>query len=256
MQSGGEPMVATSRMSSFSGTNPERGAFFGHPQQKEALMKRILLTTACALVGFTGAALAQTSTSSPAATPPATTGTPGSQSGTTGTQSGATGTQSGTTGTQSGTTGTQSDTTGTQSGTGMQSSRPGIQRLDGASAVMTLYTANPADVRASKLMGTNVYNLKDENIGEVSDLVIDNGKTITAVVVSVGGFLGIGERNVAISPASVVLNEQRDGSFRLVVNTTKDDLKNAAPFNFADVDKAGPNAGKAADARSMKSEKK
>jgi sporulation protein YlmC with PRC-barrel domain len=233
-------------------------------------MKRILLTTACALVGFTGAALAQTSTSSPAATPPATTGTTGTQSGatgtqsgTTGTQSGATGTQSGTTGTQSGATGTQSGTTGTQSGTtgtqsaiGMQSSTPGIQRLDGASAVMTLYTANPADVRASKLMGTNVYNLKDENIGEVSDLVIDNGKTITAVVVSVGGFLGIGERNVAISPASVVLNEQRDGSFRLVVNTTKDDLKNAVPFNFADVDKAGPNAGKAADARSMKSEKK
>jgi sporulation protein YlmC with PRC-barrel domain len=41
---------------------------------------------------------------------------------------------------------------------------------------MTLYTANPADVPASKLMGTDVYNLKDENIGEVSDLVIDSGK--------------------------------------------------------------------------------
>jgi len=163
-------------------------------------MKKLLLTTACALAGFTGAALAQTTTGSPATTAP--------------------------------------------SATGNQSGNPGIQRVEGASAVMTMYTANPADVRASKLMGTNVYNLKDENIGEVSDLVIDNGKTIKAVVVSVGGFLGMGERNVAISPASIVLSEQRDGSFRLVVNTTKDELKKAEAFNFADVDKAGPDAGK------------
>ena len=167
-------------------------------------MKKLLLATACALVGFTGTALAQTTTGSPTATSPATTGNPSSN----------------------------------------QSGKSGIQRVEGTSAVMTMYTANPADVRASKLMGTNVYNLKDESIGEVSDLVIDNGKTIKAVVVSVGGFLGMGERNVAISPASIVLSEQRDGSFRLVVNTTKDELKKAEPFNFADVDKAGPDAGK------------
>ncbi len=129
--------------------------------------------------------------------------------------------------------------------------KPGLQRVDSSSLVMTLYTADPADVRASKLMGTNVYNLKDENIGEVSDLVIDNGKTIKAVVVSVGGFLGMGERDVAISPASIVLSEQRDGAFRLVVNTTKDDLKKATPFNLGDVDKAGPNAGKSSEAASM-----
>lgn len=45
-----------------------------------------------------------------------------------------------------------------------------------------------------------------------------------------------------------MLSEQRDGSFRLVVNTTKDDLKKATPFKLGDVDKAGPNAGKSADA--------
>lgn len=61
---------------------------------------------------------------------------------------------------------------------------------------------------------------------------------------SVGGFLGMGERNVAISPAWMVLSEQRDGSVGLVVNTTKDELKKAEAFNFADVDKTGPDAGK------------
>lgn len=184
-------------------------------------MKKLLLTTAV-FAGFAGSAVAQTTPatpSSPAGTAPA--NQPGSPS-------------------------NMSTNPGMQPGSaGNQTGKPGIQRVEAASTVMTMYTANPADVRASKLMGTNVYNLKDENIGEVSDLVIDNGKTIKAVVVSVGGFLGMGERNVAISPASVVLNEQRDGSFRLVVNTTKDDLKNAAPFEFTDVDKAGPDAGKA-----------
>lgn len=177
-------------------------------------MKRLMITTGCALVAMTGLAAAQTA--GPATTPSATPST------TPATPSGAAG------------------------------AKPGLQRVDSSSLVMTLYTADPADVRASKLMGTNVYNLKDENIGEVSDLVIDNGKTIKAVVVSVGGFLGMGERDVAISPASIVLSEQRDGSFRLVVNTTKDDLKKATPFNLGDVDKAGPNAGKSGDAASLK----
>ena len=62
------------------------------------------------------------------------------------------------------------------------------------------------------------------------------------VVVSVGGFLGMGDRNVAVQPGSVVLNEQTDGSARMVINTTKEDLKNAPAFNFADVDKAGAGA--------------
>ena len=171
-------------------------------------MNRLLITSGCALVAMTGLAAAQTAA-------PTTTTTPMTTPSTTSGEAGA---------------------------------KPGLQRVDSSSLVMTLYTADPADVRASKLMGTNVYNLKDENIGEVSDLVIDNGKTIKAVVVSVGGFLGMGERDVAISPASIVLSEQRDGSFRLVVNTTKDDLKKATPFKLGDVDKAGPNAGKSADA--------
>lgn len=132
----------------------------------------------------------------------------------------------------------------TQPGQSGSADQAALQRVEGAALVTTFYTANPADVRASKLLGTNVYNLNNESIGEAKDLVIDNGKTIKAIIISVGGFLGMGERDVAISPGSIVMSEQRDGSFRLVVNTTREDLKKAAPFNLADVDKAGPNAGK------------
>ena len=139
----------------------------------------------------------------------------------------------------------QSSTTppSAQPGTMGQSSQTGVQRVDTSAVVLTYYTANPADFRASKLLGRTVYNTNNENIGEVNDLIIDNGKTIKAVVVSVGGFLGVGERNVAIAPASIVLSEMADGSARLVVNTTRDDLKKVQAFNFADVDKASPGSG-------------
>jgi sporulation protein YlmC with PRC-barrel domain len=119
---------------------------------------------------------------------------------------------------------------------------PGIKSVDSASVRLTFYDVQPADMRASKLIGTDVFNLANENIGEVEDLIIDNGKTVKGVVISVGGFLGIGDRNVAVQPGSVVLTEQNDGSARVVINTTRDDLKNAPAFNFAEVDKPGSGA--------------
>ena len=170
-------------------------------------MRKLLMTT-CALTALSGFAVAQTSTGQ-SQTPPAKS-QPSTQSGTT---------------------------------TPSAQAQPGVRRVEGAAVVMTFYTTNPADFRASKLMGKTVYNLQNESIGEVNDLIINEGKTIKAIVVGVGGFLGIGERNVAIDPASVVLNEEPDGNARLVVNTTRDDLKKAPAFNFADVDKAGPKAG-------------
>jgi sporulation protein YlmC with PRC-barrel domain len=175
-----------------------------------------MLLTTCAFTMMTGLAAAQTSTTPPSATQdrPAVNqtspGTPGST---------------------------------TTPGSAAQPGQAGIRSVDPAGAVkLTFYSVQAADMRASKLIGTDVYNLQNENIGEVSDLIIDNGKNIKAVVLSVGGFLGIGDRTVAVQPGSVVLTEQNDGSARMVVNTTKEELKNAPAFNFADVDKAGTGA--------------
>lgn len=136
----------------------------------------------------------------------------------------------------------QSGTQGTSS-SAQQAVAPGIKSVDGAASVrMTFYAVQSADMRVSKLIGANVYNLANENVGEIEDLIIDNGKTLKGVVISVGGFLGIGDRNVSVQPGSIVLTEQNDGSARVVINTTKEDLKNAPPFNFADVDKPGSGA--------------
>lgn len=113
-----------------------------------------------------------------------------------------------------------------------QSGTPGLRTVEPAGTVkLNFYAVQANDLRASDLMGSDVYNLKNEDIGEVEDLILDNGKNLRAVVVSVGGFLGIGERHVALDPASVVMTKQNDTT-RLVVNTTKDDLKNAPAFKW------------------------
>ncbi|EJW09950.1 hypothetical protein A33M_0765 [Rhodovulum sp. PH10] len=114
--------------------------------------------------------------------------------------------------------------------------QPGLRQVDpSANVQMTFYTVQPADLRASKLMDADVYNLNNEEIGEVEDLILDQGKVLKAVVVDVGGFLGIGNRHVAVDPRSIVVSNRNgdDDDVRLVVNTTRDDLKNAPPFDFA-----------------------
>ncbi|MGF9758278.1 PRC-barrel domain-containing protein [Microvirga sp. 0TCS3.31] len=56
----------------------------------------------------------------------------------------------------------------------------------------------PGQWRASKLEGLDIYNQNNEKIGDISELLVDSSGKIQAVVVGVGGFLGMGERDVAI----------------------------------------------------------
>jgi sporulation protein YlmC with PRC-barrel domain len=65
------------------------------------------------------------------------------------------------------------------------------------------FAENPAatyrgDWRTSKVVGLNVYNDQNQNVGSISDLLTDKTGNIKAAVVSVGGFLGMGSRYVAI----------------------------------------------------------
>jgi sporulation protein YlmC with PRC-barrel domain len=62
----------------------------------------------------------------------------------------------------------------------------------------TTAEAYHGDWRTSKVVGLSVYNSKDENIGSISDLLMDKSGNIKAAVIGVGGFLGMGEHLVAI----------------------------------------------------------
>lgn len=53
--------------------------------------------------------------------------------------------------------------------------------------------------RASKLMGLDVYNQNNEKLGDVNEIILDKSGKVSAVVIGVGGFLGMGEHDIAVS---------------------------------------------------------
>jgi putative membrane protein len=61
-----------------------------------------------------------------------------------------------------------------------------------------LSTLTPEHILGTNLRGTKVYGANNENIGEINDIVVNRNGQVVAVVVGVGGFLGIGEKDVAI----------------------------------------------------------
>jgi sporulation protein YlmC with PRC-barrel domain len=85
---------------------------------------------------------------------------------------------------------------------------------------------------SSKLKGLNVYNQKDESVGEITDIAIKNNQ-IDALILSVGGFLGMGERYVAVSPSSVnIRHDSKNDKWLASMNTTKEALKAAPEFKY------------------------
>ncbi len=84
---------------------------------------------------------------------------------------------------------------------------------------------------ASKFKGTDVIGANNEKIGDVSDILFDHGGKVQAYVVGVGGFLGIGSKDVAIEPASFQVQAATDKeNMKLKLAMTKDELKNAPEF--------------------------
>lgn len=84
---------------------------------------------------------------------------------------------------------------------------------------------------ASKFKGTDVIGTDDKKIGDVSDILFDKDKKILAYIVGVGGFLGIGSKDVALDPASFQTVPGKDASdFKLRLSMTKDELKAAPAF--------------------------
>lgn len=100
----------------------------------------------------------------------------------------------------------------------------------------------PTQVKFAALPDDTVlsYNLKNLNLvdgqnhtaAEIKDLALSNGKLI-GYIVSVGGFLGMGDRYVVIDPSSVALTYDADAKkWKASVNASKDQLKAAPEFKY------------------------
>src|SRR5882724_4850296 len=93
-------------------------------------------------------------------------------------------------------------------------------------------TVSKEEMFSSKLKGLNVYNQKDESIGEITDIALKNNQ-VDALILSVGGFLGMGEHYVAVSPSSVsVRQDAKNDKWVASMNTTKEALKEAPEFKY------------------------
>ena len=86
---------------------------------------------------------------------------------------------------------------------------------------------------ASKFSGTDVIGTDDKKIGDVSDVLFDKDKKILAYIVGVGGFLGIGAKDVAIDPASFqTVPGSGNDNFKLRLSMTRDELTAAPAFEL------------------------
>ncbi|MGE5369155.1 MAG: PRC-barrel domain-containing protein [Chloroflexota bacterium] len=139
-------------------------------------------------------------------------------------QSGTTGGSPGTTmGTERGTTGTM----GTERGK-MMGQREGMTTGSTAQIMSTL----PQHVTAvSNWYDQNVYDPQENKIGEIKDMLLDREGKVQAVIVSVGGFLGMGEKDVAVA-FDAVSPAQRENKWWLTMNASKDQLRTAPGFRF------------------------
>jgi sporulation protein YlmC with PRC-barrel domain len=84
------------------------------------------------------------------------------------------------------------------------------------------------EVLASELIGATVYNAGDENLGSITDIVFAKEGGVEAVVLGVGGFLGIGAKSVAVSFDEIEQSTDAEGNLKLILNASKEEL-DAAP---------------------------
>ncbi|HEY0224426.1 MAG TPA: PRC-barrel domain-containing protein [Pseudolabrys sp.] len=90
------------------------------------------------------------------------------------------------------------------------------------------------DWRGSKLIGAIVYGPDNASIGSINDVLIGNDAKVRAVVIGVGGFLGVGEKNVAVPLEALNITRKPDSSAidKISVGYSKEDLKAAPQFAF------------------------
>jgi sporulation protein YlmC with PRC-barrel domain len=82
--------------------------------------------------------------------------------------------------------------------------------------------------RASKLIGSTVYQ-GDITVGQIEDVLVDlDHSTLVAVVLSVGGFLGIGEKRVAVPVSQIKVGSEA----RFTTDLTKEQITRAPPLDF------------------------
>lgn len=105
---------------------------------------------------------------------------------------------------------------------------PGSQAGQSPSAAES-GAASVAGISTRKLVGASVHDPEDERIGEAHDLVVGEGRGVTHAVIDVGGFLGIGEKRVAVPFTELKIDDAGD----IIVAANREDLETRPAFNYS-----------------------
>jgi len=90
-------------------------------------------------------------------------------------------------------------------------------------------------ILANDLIGRRVYSGADETVGDINDLIVNLDGSVEGVVIGVGGFLGMGEKKVAVEMSAITVSaEPQTGNIRLVLSSTREDLEAAPEFRTAE----------------------
>jgi sporulation protein YlmC with PRC-barrel domain len=101
-----------------------------------------------------------------------------------------------------------------------------------AMAATELMTSVPSNsVTVTDWYKQNVYDPQNTKIGEVMDVLVSPDGKVNSVIVGVGGFLGAGEKDVAVG-FSAIKRTTKDNSIYLTMNTTKNELQSAPGFKY------------------------
>lgn len=87
------------------------------------------------------------------------------------------------------------------------------------------------DIRSEDLVGTTVYGADDVKVGEIGDIALAADQKIDAVIVDVGGFLGMGEKEVALGMDNLKVMADKDGKKYLYTPFTKDQFEKQAAYD-------------------------
>ena len=113
--------------------------------------------------------------------------------------------------------------------TGSDTSTNTVGSNSGSDAYLTV----PAtDDPSSKVVGLDIYNKDNKDIGTIKDIAFNPNGRASAYIVSVGGFLGMGEHYVAVNPEAVTIS-YKDSKWHADMNATADQLKAAPEFKYA-----------------------
>ncbi len=90
------------------------------------------------------------------------------------------------------------------------------------------------DELSSKLIGLDIYNSSKQDIGQIRDIAMSQRGRAQAYIVSVGGFLGMGEHYVAVNPSAITVTyKDSDKTWHASMNATADQLKAAPEFKYS-----------------------